>query len=413
MAYRSRKRSEWRRTKSGCWTCSLGERGLRVRLFQKRGSSGFYREVHVPGKGRDQACLYTQDRDVAEKLGRELLSKLLLGNAAHLPGPVRLGELWKRYSTECQDYLDNVKHTKEADISKARNLLGYFGAKFDVRSLSPNDIAQYAAKRRTGGIHCEKGFITQPVRQTAVHADLGLLRRMLRWACSVRLSSGARWLDHNPIDGLRFEKERNPVRPIASIERYEKTRSKIQELATTAENTVDRMRWIRLELALFLAEGTGRRRSAIVGLRWEDCDFSQNKIHWRAEYDKKGKDWIIPMPPDFMTALRQFQVRIGAIMGFVFPMLHDPSQHMPADMLSQWLAEAERKAKVPKLKGGLWHPYRRKWASERMHVPLKALADAGGWSDTSTILTCYQQTDEATLLAVMSEPRKRSEKRLG
>ena len=84
---------------------------------------------------------------------------------------------------------------------------------------------------------------------------------------------------------------------------------------------------------------------------------------------------------------------------------------MPADLLTQWLAAAERKANLPKLAGGLWHPYRRKWASERMHLPLKAVADAGGWKDVTTLLTCYQHADEAALLEVMSEPRKRAEKK--
>jgi hypothetical protein len=85
---------------------------------------------------------------------------------------------------------------------------------------------------------------------------------------------------------------------------------------------------------------------------------------------------------------------------------------MPGDMLTQWLSIAERKGKVPKLPGGLWHPYRRKWASERMHLPLKAVADAGGWKDTNTLLTCYQQSDDATLLAVMSVEQKRFERPL-
>ena len=56
--------------------------------------------------------------------------------------------------------------------------------------------------------------------------------------------------------------------------------------------------------------------------------------------------------------------------------------------------------------GGLWHPYRRKWATERKHHSLKDVAAAGGWKDTETLLTCYQQPDADTLLAGMSEPKK-------
>ncbi len=53
-----------------------------------------------------------------------------------------------------------------------------------------------------------------------------------------------------------------------------------------------------------------------------------------------------------------------------------------------------------------FHAYRRKWATERKHLPLKDVAEAGGWLDTRSLEQCYQQPDEATLLQVVSEPRK-------
>ena len=70
---------------------------------------------------------------------------------------------------------------------------------------------------------------------------------------------------------------------------------------------------------------------------------------------------------------------------------------------------AERRAGLPKLKGGLWHPYRRMWATARGHLPLKDVAVAGGWTDTETLLTCYQHPDRAALLAVMEDERTVSE----
>jgi hypothetical protein len=71
-----------------------------------------------------------------------------------------------------------------------------------------------------------------------------------------------------------------------------------------------------------------------------------------------------------------------------------------------WLSAAERKAKLSKLAGGLWHPYRRKWATERKHLSITDVAAAGGWQDTETLLKCYQQPTNDALLAVMSEERK-------
>ncbi len=57
---------------------------------------------------------------------------------------------------------------------------------------------------------------------------------------------------------------------------------------------------------------------------------------------------------------------------------------------------------MPKLEGGLWHPYRRMWATARKDLPLKDVAAAGGWRDHDTLLKCYQQPDRRTMLEVMS-----------
>jgi len=79
---------------------------------------------------------------------------------------------------------------------------------------------------------------------------------------------------------------------------------------------------------------------------------------------------------------------------------------MDRHLFDKWLTVAEQRAGLEKLHGGLWHPYRRKWATERKHLPLKDVAAVGGWTDTETLLTCYQQADPTTMLAVMSEPTK-------
>ena len=49
------------------------------------------------------------------------------------------------------------------------------------------------------------------------------------------------------------------------------------------------------------------------------------------------------------------------------------------------------------------------WATARGHLPLKDVAVAGGWTDTETLLTCYQHPDRAALLAVMEDERTVSE----
>lgn len=55
-----------------------------------------------------------------------------------------------------------------------------------------------------------------------------------------------------------------------------------------------------------------------------------------------------------------------------------------------------------------FHPYRRAWATARKHLPVADVAAAGGWKSPMTVLRHYQrhyqQTDEATLYAVVADP---------
>ena len=205
---------------------------------------------------------------------------------------------------------------------------------------------------------------------------------------------------------MRRIREANPKRPVATWERYDATRLAIQDLTAKAASVIERARWVKVELALVLAEATGRRLGSIRQLRWEDIDFKREVIRWRAEADKKGREWLVPLPRRLLEELRQFQRKLGAVGGWLFTAEKNPDQPMDRHLFDKWLGVAERAAKLPKLEGGIWHPYRRKWATERKGHSLKDVAAAGGWQDTETLLKCYQQPDNETLLAVMSEERK-------
>jgi integrase len=436
MATRRPKRHEWRRTKQGLWTCSLGTRGLRVRLFEKRKGGMFYRATWSPGTGRSIAALHTSDRTEAERLGNKLLGAMLSGVSPE-QGPVRLGELWSRFERENGEYLNNKPRSRADAAMRAKVLIAYFGENFDVRHLTSRHQHEYTQARQRGGINVSEQFVTKPVRKRSVEADLVLLHQMLSWASRVPIGNGGRWLERNPLAGVRREREKNPRRAVATWERFVATRTAMQKLADEARAEADRAkrdaeatenaderatlekksarfeaaqaRWIKMELALVLAEATGRRLGSIRALLWEDIDFARQRITWRAEADKKGVEWVVPLTPALAEELRQFQRKLGAIGGSLFPAEQDSSKVMDRYLFNKWLAVAEAEAKLEKLPGSLWHAYRRKWASERMHLPLKAVAEGGGWKDTTTLLTSYQHADEATLFAVMAEPRKRHE----
>ncbi|MFI5246790.1 MAG: tyrosine-type recombinase/integrase, partial [Gemmatimonadales bacterium] len=394
-----------------------------MRLSQRQKGGPFYRTVWLSGRGKSVASLGTRNRDEAERLGHALLKELQRGDGAPPPARLTLGELWHRYSHECDAFLDNKPLTRRGDTGRAKILLAVLGEKCEVSKLSARDHAMYSARRKAGGIRISSSEFTRPVRTASVWGDLVLLHAMLHWATTVRYANGARLLNENPLAGVRLEKEQNPVRPVASWERFRRTRAALrdfqQEAARATGSDVASItarlaaqRWIKIELALVLAEATGRRLGALRQLHWEDVDFRRRTIRWRAAYDKKGKETVVPIPVRLAVDLRRLRTKLGTPAGWVFAGERRPAQPMDRHLFDKWLRVAEARAGLEKLVGGLWHPYRRKWATERKHHSVVDVAAAGGWRDTQTLLTCYQQPDAESMLAVMSEPRKIRERSL-
>lgn len=253
------------------------------------------------------------------------------------------------------------------------------------------------------------------MRARSVEVELRILRTMLRWATTVRVTGGQRLLASNPLAGIRTVREKNPKRPIASWERFQATRQAMRDLARQhAENPQKHHHWLRMELALVLAEATGRRIGAIRQLRWDDFDFTNAKVNWRADADKTRRDWVVPLPSALVEEIRRFRVKLGgAFGGLPFPSRANPEKALNRHAFQKALVVAEGKAELQKLDGSSWHAYRRAWASSRKHLPLTDVAAAGGWKGARTLLGIYQQPDIDTMLAVMSETKKVSDRATG
>jgi integrase len=367
----------------------------------------FYRDVWVPGHGKNRRSIGTSDRSKAEKIGRELLAELLRDGAVSADAPLALGDLWERYRSEALQFLDNHPTSKANDTNHAEVLLSFFGEQCDVRGLGESDASAFAAARRAGGLQLRSGRVTEPVGARSVEVELRLLRMMLRWATTVRIHKGVRLLDRNPLDGIRHIREENPRRPVASWDRFTATRKAIQELADAATSASRRQQWVKLELALVLAESTGRRLGSIRQLHWTDIDFTAGTIRWSAAADKKGREAVIAVPTTLLNELRSFRTSLGgAFGGLMFPSEKNREVSTRRDVFDKWLRKAEEHAGLAPLDGGLWHPYRRTWATVRKHLPVTDVAQAGGWKDITTLLRCYTQADNETILTVMSEPKK-------
>lgn len=214
----------------------------------------------------------------------------------------------------------------------------------------------------------------------------------------------------------RLPEEKNPRRPVATQDRYEAIRRVSDRVAmeVRVDGTRRPMRSYFAEI-LDLVNGTGRRISAVLALRYEDLRLDagpRGAIRWPADTDKMGKEWVTPISARVRAALeRVLRGRPGVGRAYLFPSPRNPAQPVSKDLASAWLERVERLASVPKHDGSLWHAYRRKWATERKHLPDRDVAAAGGWSDLSTLKTAYQQVDAATLYRVVSEPAELREVR--
>ncbi len=399
-------RADWHQSSRGLWSLSLGVRGLSVRVTQ-RCPGGVFSRIFWDSAGSKwrYESLRTTTRAEARRLAEEFLRQVAEGETTTVvTEPLTLERLWTLYQKEAPGYKQNTSRTQTQKEACMKRLLAGLGKTKLVELLTLNDVERFTGMRRTG-LGWSDGKGRNPVRTNAIRHDLGLLRTVILWATRERQADGSWLLKDNPLRGMRIPREDNPRRPVADYDRFLKIRAAAQELATTAPQERGRERWRRFELALVIAEATGRRIGAILGLRWSDISFDEAAIRWRAEHDKRRRDQVVPVPLELVEEMRRFRVQLKSIGdGYVFPRVMD-DRPWAREVFRELLIRAEQHAEVAHVRGGAWHPYRRKWATERGDMPVKALMVAGGWKDLQTLVN-YQQPTEETILQVMSHPVK-------
>src|SRR6185436_12186169 len=246
----------------------------------------------------------------------------------------------------------------------------------------------------------------RPVRSRSVQVDMVWLKAVLNWATTWQDERGRYLLRENPVRGYAIPAEKNIRRPVASQDRYEALRAVSDQVQMeTRWDGHRREHRSYLSELLDIVNGTGRRISAVCQLRYEDLRLEEKPhgaVRWPASTDKQGRETVVPISPAVRSALeRVLRERPGIGAAYLFPSPDDPSRPVHKDRATRWLVSAERLAKLAKLDRGLWHAFRRKWATERKHLPTVDVAAAGGWAGTESLVRCYQQTDDATMLAVV------------
>ena len=399
-------------------THAFREKKISVRIY-RRGDRTWTASFRLDGRKFQRSTgEYAKDPAIgaARQMVRNELRKELLDIES---GPnVTLREFFDVYFRDRVPQL--APDWQQASRARRDIFESCFGPETKVANIDQADINRFVHERTTGNLYPEgQTAKTKAVSVGTTSADLGWLRTAFRWGTRRKLAG--EWLiTENPLDRLTLPgRNANQRRPVASDERYLASRD--------AADGVDPKGRIRAMLAI--ARYTGRRINSICSLMasdvlWTgedvaealaalgtDVRLAEHYLHgalrWSEEADKIGQSWITPISPDLRTELELYQSRRPAIGGApLFPAPKKPGNLFDSDLAGKWLVRAEKKAKLPKLAGGRWHPYRRLFTTELAHVPAKTAAMLGGWKNPATMQRLYQQPTGESLYAAAMEVGK-------
>ena len=395
------------------WSHSEGHYGCRVAVYEELDGIIYARE-----SGRKPYSLGHRNRARAKAWARERHAKLTLGlERAATPTPTahRVFGLYLEHHSPMR-----TPTTQAEDARRAEMWTRVLAPEKDLHKLTRGEWERFDLARRSGAVdprgrpvpHAKR----RSVRSRTVGADQEWLRGVIRWAITWQDDSGEYVMRENPMRGYGISKERNPKRPVATQDRYEAVRA-VSDSVTMDVRRNRRRFAVRSYLSeiLDIVNGTGRRVSAVLALRFADLRLNEGPhgaIRWPSDTDKEKKEWLTPTNTSVRGALDRVMVeRPGVGTAYLFPSPRNARRPVSKDLASAWLEKAETLAKLEPLDGSLWHAYRRKWATERKHLPDVDVAAAGGWSDLTSLKTAYQQVDGATLYRVVNDPAELREAR--
>ena len=362
------------------WSYVAGEKGRnRVRLFA-RPNGILVLEFKDQGQKVRQS-LQHRDRDQGKRQADEL--------AAALTRPTRDGRCTMRALFD--SYLREVTPTRtpkrQAEHQRwAGWIVQGVGPQRQVGSLTHRDVRRYVAHRQQlGDQRTAPGSHGRPIGARGLRQQLQFWRQVTTWGIGEGLCST------NPLEGFTPPAGGVPFRPRISEAGYQARLAIADEIGPGPSPT-------RFHVMLVLAHETGHRRGAIRLLRRSDLDLERKLVRWRGTGDKIDLDHVTPLS-DTAVALLRARLAAAPVIGegWLFPSLRRPGQPLEATAFVRWWKQATKKAGLPQVAGEGYHGFRRKFATDLKRVPLKDLADLGGWKSPQTILTCYMQSDEGTM----------------
>ncbi len=401
------------------WRQSVGKRPHTVTVYERTLGGPLYIQVWNPTRRNGEGdwvrrSLGHRDKERAAAHAHEQHAKLLRGREDVLAGRMilaRLLTLYRRHRTPRKG-----KEQQQADLRRIAMWTRFLGASKAPEKISMREWEAFIDGRRKGEIDPRRNvdgeWKPRPVRDRAIEADLMWLKAVLSWATKWRDGEGRYLLRENPVRGYEIPSEKNPLRPLATQDRYKAIRAVSDRVTMEVlwDGKREKVRSYVSEL-LDLANYTGRRLSAIRQLSYSDLLLHRGphgSIRFRADTDKQGSEWVVPLAPEGRAAIDRVlreRPRIGN--AFLFPAPRNPEKPVTRWLCDKWLRRAEELAGVEPLKGKLWHAYRAKFATEMVDAPDRVVAKLGGWKAVRTLDIYQQPGEEAMLQAIESRKELR------
>ncbi len=317
---------------------------MAAKVYKRKDGSWWVRTHHAGKKSEKRFGPSKREKAQAEKVAEKINAMIALGQyepdrgASAAPEKIPLDQfLWDWHALYLDTFKPRYRETSEGLI---RNHLGPFFGAIDIREIRESHLLEFANAKANPARFTERSWpishtkpLRAPTRRTpktgrqkrpvvaptprpqspsTIKNALSLLRSALNHAVREEL------LSRNPANGVGKVVERIARSHGLETKQVEAwTREEAETLLSLAVQHE-----ARFEPMLHVLFSTGVRRSEAIALKWEDIDFTRQRIHVRRSATKgalgtpkNGKSRTIVMAPsladrllDLLAERRQAQI---------------------------------------------------------------------------------------------------------
>ena len=213
------------------WKHAVGEKGGTVTVYERKVGGLLYARafdasLRSGNGGYRCVSLGHRDKERAKAYALQQAAKLQKGRSDLTLGKITLARLISAYWT----HRSGRKSTGEqkADRRRGKLWIRLLGAEKDPHKISLQEWETFIDARHSGAIDAHGEPIPagnrRPVRIRSVEEDLKWLKWVLNWGTKWQTNEGQYLMRENPVRGFDIPTEKNPMRPVATQDRYEAIR---------------------------------------------------------------------------------------------------------------------------------------------------------------------------------------------